>query len=148
MKQKKLFYFYLGFLFIVLFFRFDASKSFTADGFVERIKNSGNFIPFDTVLSYIKAVRIGTMSFGIAVCNLLGNLILFFPMGFFLPKLFPHLIKSIPFFLTVLITVTLIESLQLILGLGRFDVDDIILNITGAVFGFVIYKIAKGISSR
>ena len=93
-----------------------------------------NIIPFHTIKSYL--------SFSnrfIAIDNIIGNIILFIPLGIYL-QLFEKSRKvfvSIP----VIFLVTLsVEILQFALALGAADVDDIILNLLGGVFGILIYR--------
>lgn len=62
----------------------------------------------------------------IILINILGNIILFIPMGIFNK----HFINSI-------FIIILIELMQLILKKGIFDVVDIVLNIIGVIFGFL-----------
>ena len=37
----------------------------------------------------------------------------------------------------------LFESFQLVTGVGIFDVDDLLLNTTGGIIGYILYAIAK-----
>jgi len=74
--------------------------------------------------------------------NFLGNIVLFIPIGFLLPLLFAKLENGI---YTVLIGLGLslfIEIMQLPQQRSS-DVDDLWLNATGALVGFVIYRIVK-----
>ena len=41
----------------------------------------------------------------------------------------------------------MIESIQYIMRLGRFDVDDIIMNTAGGIAGYIIYAIWNRIHS-
>ena len=81
-----------------------------------------------------------------AARQFLGNIILFIPAGFFPPMLFPKQRKWYGLFLPGLIWSLCIEISQLILNLANlsdraFDADDIILNVFGAMIGYIIYKI-------
>ena len=70
--------------------------------------------------------------------NIYGNTVLFLPMGMMIPYLF---VKKFSFFkslVAVLLIVTFVEALQLLCGIGRADIDDIILNFLGAVVGRVL----------
>lgn len=58
---------------------------------LEYIKYSSNFVPFKTINTYINALQDGTMNRDIPIKNLLGNFVLFLPMGIFLPILFKRL---------------------------------------------------------
>ena len=41
----------------------------------------------------------------------------------------------------ILLLSLIFETIQLLTGLGEFDVDDILLNILGAVIGYMFYHI-------
>ncbi len=77
-----------------------------------------------------------------AIKNILGNIILFIPIGLFIPLLSKPLRK---FGYTLLFGISisfLIECSQLFLIRGS-DIDDIILNTLGTVIGFVLYKLVN-----
>ena len=74
--------------------------------------------------------------------NLAGNIILFVPFGILLPLAFETKRKTLLF---GCMTSCLIEILQFVFAMGTADIDDIILNTLGTVFGYVIYIIAKHI---
>ena len=110
--------------------------------FWEYVKYSVNLIPFQTVLGYVRDyMEQGHWVLTLAIRNIAGNFILFFPMGMLLPCLFP---KTKNFRRTVLIsfcTILCVELIQLCLRCGIFDVDDLILNISGWLLGFAVLKI-------
>ncbi len=118
------------------------------DSFWVYVSRSVNLIPFHTIGEYIFHVGRDTAYLSLAIRNIGGNLLLFLPMGFFLPALFPLLRKLWKVVLTVCATVLLAECLQLFLRRGIFDIDDLILNLTGAVFGYFIYWIFSKISCQ
>lgn len=77
-----------------------------------------------------------------AVKNILGNIILFIPIGLFIPLLSKPLRK---FKYTLLFGISisfLIECSQLFLIRGS-DIDDIILNTIGTIIGFCLYKLVN-----
>ncbi len=101
-----------------------------------------NIIPFKTIFSYLERAYSSTINTNIVVTNLLGNLLLFVPMGMALPVLFNEkfnkLWKTIIF---VIALVIIIEITQFITLTGSADIDDLILNIIGAIIGYGIVKI-------
>ncbi|MBQ3490718.1 MAG: VanZ family protein [Clostridia bacterium] len=116
--------------------------SFPYESFREYLKYSVNLIPFKTVWEYVlDYMARGSWVLTLAIRNIGGNFILFFPMGMLLPCLFP---KTQQFRKTVLIslcTILCVELIQLFLCLGIFDVDDLILNVSGWLLGFAVLKI-------
>lgn len=97
-----------------------------------------NFIPFKTIVLYLKAEHMNT---SIAVNNLVGNFIILLPLGLFLPFLFKRCKKLTSVVTIVFITSFCIELIQFSLQIGMADIDDVIINTIGAMFGFAIYKL-------
>lgn len=97
-----------------------------------------NIIPFKTIIDYL----VGTANLSIKITNIIGNLIAFIPLSFLLilkDKKYSQ-IKYQALYLGI--TVLLIELLQLITSTGRFDIDDFILNIGGALlFVFLLNRL-------
>ena len=73
--------------------------------------------------------------------NLGGNVVLFVPLGLFLPVLWQKLDRFLPFFAFVTALITAVELIQLFTLLGSCDVDDLILNLLGATVGFLLRKL-------
>lgn len=75
-----------------------------------------------------------------AISNLGGNLLLFVPVGVFLPSLFRSL-RPFPAFLAAFVgSIIVVELCQLFLRIGFCEIDDVLLNTVGAVMGYVIWK--------
>ena len=78
-----------------------------------------------------------------ALINLLGNVVMFVPLGLFLPLIFTRLRKLWRTLFTVTLLIAVVEIAQLFTLLGSCDVDDLILNLLGATLGYGIYKQIK-----
>ena len=99
-----------------------------------------NFIPFKSIADSLNA------GLRPAIMSVAGNIILTMPFGFLVT-----LLKNNKKFLIILYLIVLfsfmIELLQLVIGLGigyryrNVDIDDLILNTTGGITGYAIYKI-------
>ena len=98
---------------------------------------NNNLVPFKTITLYISRQD------RVAIVNLLGNLVAFAPMGIFLPLLFKKQNKLKNFILTNIAIILTIESLQFLSLSGSFDIDDLILNLLGALLIYRLYKIRK-----
>lgn len=125
-------------LFKLLFL--DMRVRFTSEGISAHLAIS-NFIPFKTIFNYIEKAAAGKINSSTAVVNIVGNLVAFLPLGCYLPCLFKRLRRfwlTIPLILCLILAV---EILQPVLCVGVLDVDDIILNISGAIIGFGIINI-------
>ncbi len=62
------------------------------------------------------------------------------PFGLIMPVLVPYLKKTLPFIICLLVFNIAIEVAQYIFRLGSFDVDDLILNSSGALIAYAIIK--------
>ena len=112
------------------------------NSFWEYVKYSVQLIPFKTVWGYVEDyMEKGSWILALAFRNIAGNFVLFFPMGIFLPCLFPKMQKFCRNALISFCTIICVESIQLLLRCGIFDIDDLILNISGWLLGFAALKI-------
>lgn len=98
---------------------------------------NNNLIPLKTIIEYIARQD------KVAIINLLGNIIAFAPMGLFLPLIFKKQNKLKNFVLTNIAIILTIEMLQLLSLSGSFDIDDLILNLLGALLIYALYKVKK-----
>ena len=134
-----LFAFYCGVLVWMLYLSRDYRGGYTLS---EYISSFSNFIPFKTVFHYAKIAATGSLEFiGLFLWNIMGNLVMLLPLGAVLPCLFKRIDRFWKVVITVTVTVILIELAQLILRVGVIDVDDLILNLSGAMIGYAILKI-------
>ena len=142
---KILFIIYCLLLITILFFNneyrvgiYEDTKIFSKEHF-----NSTNIIPFNIALiEYIKGLITNNINKKIVISNLGINLILFAPMGVFISILFKDKIKNIKqFILAMIIVLFSVEMLQFITLRGSMDIDDIILNITGAIVGYELMQL-------
>ena len=102
-----------------------------------------NLQPFRTVMRYVNEIRYSpdfTDKF-IAFYNLGGNLGMFIPLGFLLPKILAPLRKFWKLLLFITVTMILVELLQFATYLGTCDIDDLLLNVAGTVMGWGIWRI-------
>ena len=100
-----------------------------------------NFTLFHTIRMYICYYeRLNSFE------NLFGNLLVFLPYGMLYPIAFREKHHAFMFLPTLLFFVVGIEGFQLLTGLGRFDVDDILLNCLGAVAGAIFVIAGKRIT--
>ena len=138
-----LFVVYAGVLLWLLFDRPIAQDP--VSDYAEIMRGNMNLIPFHTIGNYWKVVTRWefTPLFRHCVINLGGNVFLFIPIGYFLPRLWPFLRNFFSFLLTCTMAITLVELVQLVTLLGSLDIDALILNLFGMVVGYLIYMIFK-----
>lgn len=105
------------------------------------MKYSFNIVPFRTINLFISGYIKGIVSLRSFNINILGNLTAFMPYGIFLPLIFNKMNKFKNFFITITLTVIVIEILQFVTMSGSCDIDDLILNVFGACVVYFITKI-------
>ena len=97
-----------------------------------------NLIPFRTVYEYIDKIINNRINVDTAIANLIGNIIVFLPMGAFLPFIFQKIRSFKKTILTIFLIVLGIELTEIIFAMGAFDIDDFIFNLGGAMIGYSI----------
>jgi len=100
---------------------------------------TNNFVPFHEIMRY----EFGSSYF---VHNILGNIIMFIPFGFFVSTIMKSK-NPLPDLFVSLVTSVVIEFTQYKIG-RTVDVDDIILNMLGAFLGYLIFVILYSIREK
>ncbi len=86
---------------------------------------------------------------GVSAVNILGNLLLFVPVGVLLPACLPWLRRAVPLALAAAAGSVLIEITQYALVPGRAsDVNDVLLNTAGALAGLAALRAVHGRHDR
>ena len=101
-------------------------------------RGTTNFVPFETIMRYINYAQYFNMN--LIIVNLLGNLLIFTPMGFLLPLLAKRFRRVWPILFVGFCSSLVVETIQFIFRVGSSDVDDLILNTAGAGLGYLVYK--------
>lgn len=96
-----------------------------------------NLIPFYSIKEYISGSTAILKAF--AFSNVVGNIVIFIPLGIYLP-LFKNDKRVIINLLLIVIVSLFVEIIQGIFGIGASDIDDIILNCLGGWIGILGYK--------
>jgi glycopeptide antibiotics resistance protein len=117
------------------------------DVFITNDNSSINLIPFKTIFEQIVGRNEVVSQIDIAdvsILNLLSNIFLFSPIGFFVPLINERYISLKKIILIGVSTSCVVEVIQLFIG-RSCDIDDVILNTCGVVIGFIIFKVYKRI---
>ena len=89
-----------------------------------------NLVPFTEIMRY----KFGSEMF---FYNVIGNILIFIPFGYFVSSYIKA--SKVSHILAVsIVSSTVVEVVQLQIG-RSFDVDDILLNVCGAILGFMVY---------
>lgn len=100
-----------------------------------------NLVPFDTI-----SQSIGRQLSLSQFMNLYGNIAIFIPTGILISLMVK---KRWSFSIVISFGISLLlESMQLILAMGSFDVDDLILNTAGGMIGAGIVVIGTALFRR
>ena len=93
-----------------------------------------------TLFKELTRYQVGTRLF---YRNIIGNIMMFIPFGFFTSYYLRLKKKSFVFYMTFVVSIV-IELIQLKIG-RAFDVDDVILNMIGSLSGYYIYKLVDNV---
>lgn len=142
--RKKAIVFFLYCL-IMLFLLFARMPNERGLPFPEYLRTHLNLVPFRTIRRFSRLLvpPVRPYLVKIALHNLLGNVLLFVPLGYFLPALFSKLRGFFLTLLAVCVTVCCVEILQVLFIVGTCDIDDLILNLLGAAVGYGVYRITE-----
>ena len=107
----------------------------------EEFYRSVNLRPFVTLRLYWKLLH-GESDYYVrhAFINLVGNVVMFIPLGFFQPYLMKFLRKWYRTLFSTAVLILTIECIQYLTGLGSCDIDDVILNVAGAIIGYILWR--------
>ena len=140
-KKKRLFRF-LGKVLFVLYIGFIIYFLLFSDIYGRRIEGMQEYHYNLELFKEIKRFWYNKEQIGLyaVFANLLGNVLIFVPFGFFMPMAS----KYRNFFSTMFYSFALsfcVETFQLLTKVGSFDVDDLLLNTLGGICGFAIYTV-------
>ncbi len=129
---------YIAIMCHILFFKnFSLIEIFSDRYYIRTL----SLVPFKTIKKY--CINAGFLN-PLTILNIYGNIVIFIPFGIFISMLIKD--KSIKYysFLTFITTLS-IEIVQYIFALGITDIDDVLLNLIGGVFGILVYKLLYAI---
>lgn len=134
---------YLALLLRVILFKFDFNTIIDILNDQDELEFTRvNLIPFQTIRFYLFS---GRVSNAIAFRNIVGNIAAFVPIGILIPLLRRDLSLGTTFLVGFALS-TGIELTQYFTGLGSCDIDDIILNVLGAMSVTLILAAIDGIA--
>lgn len=112
------------------------------DAYLERLRTNINLTPLKTLRLYLRLTESANGYYvRHAYINLIGNVVMFIPLGIFPPWIWRKMrsfIKTAAVAAAVIVTV---ELLQYVTLLGSCDVDDLILNLSGVIIGYGLWKL-------
>ena len=144
-RNRRAVLFFLVYAAVMLWLLFGRSPYSGDASFEKYFLTHINFVPFRTIRRFSRLLTppVRPVFLRMAVNNLLGNILMFIPLGYYLPSLFVGLRKFWRTLLSTCIIMSLVEVLQLVLTVGTCDIDDLILNTIGSAFGYCIYRLCN-----
>ncbi len=139
---------YLALLVKVIIFKYpdamtdDILRTWSLDN-VSRQLSVANIIPFRTILN-----GLSDNGLPVEIPTIIYNIVAFMPLGFLVPSLSERARKLGVVLLAGVIVSFALEVIQLVTTLGAADIDDVILNVTGAVIGYGSFRLALAIYGR
>lgn len=113
---------------VLLYYLLFSERDYAAVGY--------NIVPFAEISRYITYRH--SLGMRLVLINLGGNILGFIPFGLLLPDRNPKAVRMIRACLIFFLFSLIVEGIQWITHMGCFDVDDILLNTLGGVFGYGI----------
>lgn len=142
MNKKRLyimlFALYIIFLILIVLLKFDGSFTRITTLHQSIVENEKDGIR-NINLTFFKSISpfLKNIAEPYAFKNIIGNIIVFIPLGFFVSKIWFKNI-FIKTSLMCILTILIIEFVQLVFKIGIFDVDDIFLNFIGCLVGYFV----------
>ena len=138
-------YVFIIYCIIMLGLLFNRTPATMGYSYAEVLELNLNLVPFKTIMLYINILLnpANLYLLEVAIVNLVGNLVVFIPLGLFLPLFWR---KFYSYFYTILysaIIIIVVELLQLFTLRGSCDIDDLILNIVGVSIGYGCYHLGR-----
>lgn len=125
----------------MVIYRRDLDFSWIVTGGITKLTalmaDTTNLIPFATINRYL-AVLDRPSGFGLFLYNVIGNMVILIPFGYFYPIVSKKAKQWWFFALMALVLILSIEALQYVSMSGSLDVDDVLLNFFGAMIGYAL----------
>ena len=142
-REIILFIFFVYFLFLLLLTifkggRIEFSNQFNSYMYREHgLLGIINVVPIKETINTFMHSETGMRN---SLRNLIGNILVFMPLGFFIPLLFDKFNNLKKVLKVGCLSSLAIELSQLFVGSNVCDIDDVIYNTLGALAGFICYK--------
>ena len=135
---------FLAYCALMLWLLFDRPGYVPGIPYWEQVESNLNLVPFRTLRLFAELLSDHRPHLvQAAVVNLFGNVIMFIPLGFLLPRVFNQLTSLPRVLLATAIIITAVEIIQLFTLVGSCDIDDLILNLIGSAIGYGFHSAAK-----
>ena len=144
-SRKTLKYFFAAYVLLMVWLLFFRYRGVLVTDYWAQAADRVNLVPFASIGSMLRTLREYPRLdvLWVVVYNLGGNIVMFIPLGFFLPALWEKFRSLLRCLGAVAVIMAGVEFLQLLTLRGFCEIDDVMLNLTGAAIGYGVYKIWK-----
>lgn len=116
---------------------------FYFDIYLSNANTRVNLLPFNTISQYFFQSNTSVSDWNsVSFLNVVANIFLFSPIGFFVPLLWKNWLSFRKILLLGLAVTCFIEFLQFFIGRST-DIDDVILNTVGVMIGYWVFYLFK-----
>ena len=137
---------FLAYVLVLLYFTcFSESLGRTPEAYAEAELHY-NLVLFNEIRRFWTYRR--QLGAGAVLLNLAGNVLAFVPYGYLLPRITERGRSFTACVFFGMMTSFLIECAQLAFHVGSFDVDDLLLNLTGVILGYLLSSLLNGLAVR
>ena len=151
MKRRYVYHvLFWGYCILMAWLLFGRTRYDIAGGYWDTLSQHLVLTPFHTIRLFVNALvrDYGQGARQSAIINLVGNVVMFLPLGFFPPlmwKVFNKLWKTLLWGAGIIVCVELIQLFTLV---GNCDIDDLLLNVVGIALGYGLCKAFRWINGR
>lgn len=145
MKRKVVLFTFILYCLLLAYCLFKRVPFNVDKSYLDALRMNINIVPFNSISQYWVLITKKTNPYLVyyALMNFAGNIVAYIPLGGFMPILWGRFRNFLKFAFTIVITILLVETIQLFTLTGTFDIDDIILNVAGASLGYLCYYFIK-----
>ena len=144
-KQKVLKNIFVGYMiflvYVMVIYQRHLDFSWIVTGGLQRLNflmsDTTNFQLFATVNRYL-GILDRPSGFGLFLYNIVGNMMILIPLGYLFPMVNKRVKKWWVFMVVALVFILLIEMMQFFSMSGTLDIDDVMLNMMGAMIGYLL----------
>ncbi len=138
---------FIGYMVLLIYFLFFSEEYGRT---IQYVDYQYNLILFRELSRYIKYREVVGIDY--FLINVVGNVVVFMPFGFFVPSLEKKRRGAVLEFIKITALGFLfslaVETVQLVTKVGCFDVDDLLLNTVGVALGYICYGICRWILAK
>jgi glycopeptide antibiotics resistance protein len=141
---------------LMVYLLFERSHGLSAGmTYWEQVQANCNFTPWHTVGNYWDILTrpeyyLAKWDAGVyryravtALINIAGNIVMFVPLGAFLPAVWQNLQRAWKAIPVGSLSIVVVEICQLLTLRGRCDIDDLLLNVIGIVLGYAGWRLVQ-----